>query len=61
MNSDLAKLRAKIDGVDARLVKLLNERTKLVLGIGKLKHATGEEIYAPDREEAVFQIGRAHV
>ena len=37
------------------MVKLLNDRTKLALEIGKLKHESGGEIYAPDREEAVLQ------
>ncbi len=55
MKADLAKLRAQIDAIDARLVKLLNDRTKLVLGIGKIKHEAGGEIYAPDREEAVLR------
>jgi len=34
---------------------LLNERTKLVLEIGKIKHESGGEIYAPDREDAVLR------
>ncbi len=55
MKADLAKLRTQIDAIDARLVKLLNERTELVLEIGKIKRAAGGEIYAPDREEAVLR------
>lgn len=55
MNPKLQQLRQRIDAIDAKLVRLLNDRTKFVLEIGKLKHATGGEIYAPDREEAVFQ------
>lgn len=55
MKDKLQQLRSKIDEVDSKLVRLLNDRTKLVLEIGKVKHAVGGEIYAPDREEAVFQ------
>jgi chorismate mutase/prephenate dehydratase len=36
-------------------VQLLNDRTKLVLKIGEIKHTTGDEIYAPDREESVLR------
>lgn len=55
----LDELRARIDAMDARLVELLNERTKAVLGIGALKKETGGEIYAPARERAVFDRIRA--
>ena len=55
MKKKLQQFRSKIDGIDSKLVRLLNERTKLVLEIGKIKHAAGEEFYAPDREEAVLR------
>ena len=55
MKDKLQQLRSRIDEIDRRLVRTLNDRTKYVLEIGKLKHATGSEIYAPDREEAVFR------
>jgi chorismate mutase/prephenate dehydratase len=55
MKEKLQRLRSRIDAIDARLVRLLNERTRLVLEIGKLKHAGGDEIYAPDREDAVLR------
>ncbi len=51
----LAELRQAIDRCDAQIVRLLNERTRHVLEIGKLKHAAGHEIYAPQRERAVLQ------
>jgi len=55
MKDKLQPLRSKIDELDAKLVQLLNERTKLVLQIGKIKEASGEEVYAPEREEAVLR------
>src|SRR5881398_1915844 len=51
--------RKAIDKLDAKIVKLLNERTRHVLEIGAIKLKAGEEIYAPHRELAVLQrLGR---
>src|SRR5206468_3984148 len=47
--------RKAIDRLDAKIVKLLNERTQHVLEIGAIKLKAGEEIYAPHRELAVLQ------
>ena len=46
--------RKAIDKLDARIVRLLNERTRHVLAIGGIKLAAGEEIYVPHRERAVL-------
>ena len=51
----LPEHRQAIDALDAQIVKLINERTKHVLEIGALKVKAGQEIYAPQRERAVFQ------
>jgi chorismate mutase/prephenate dehydratase len=47
--------RQAIDQLDAKIVELLNERTRHVLAIGDIKLKAGEEIYAPHRERAVFE------
>jgi len=47
--------RKAIDKLDARIVRLLNERTEHVLEIGAIKLRAGEEVYAPHRELAVLQ------
>src|SRR5213595_2649708 len=47
--------RKAIDKLDAKIVKLLSERTRHVLEIGAIKLKAGEEIYAPHRELAVLQ------
>lgn len=52
---DLAALRVQIDSIDQRLIKLLAERSELVVGIGKAKQAAGIPIYAPHREAAVLE------
>ncbi len=56
---NLKKHRKKIDGIDAKVISLLNERAGVSLSIGKdkLKHKKG--IYAPDREKEIFKRIRA--
>lgn len=51
----LADARKKIDRIDMRLVKLLNERARMVVEIGKLKRAGNTPIYAPHREAEVLE------
>ncbi len=51
---NLDKLRTQIDSLDSDIVRLLNERIKVVLQIGEAKKETGAEIYVPSRERAVF-------
>jgi chorismate mutase/prephenate dehydratase len=46
--------RKAIDKLDARIVKLLNARTRHVLAIGDIKRRAGEEVYAPHREQAIL-------
>lgn len=50
----LEELRKKIDGLDERLVELINQRAQIVMEIGRLKAAVSTPIYAPDREKAVL-------
>ncbi len=50
----LEELRKKIDELDHQLVKLLNERARVVVEIGKLKSKTDKPVYSPDREKEVF-------
>jgi chorismate mutase/prephenate dehydratase len=50
----LEKLRSQINKLDLQLVKLLNERARIVVEIGKLKNKTGKPVYSPDREKEVF-------
>jgi len=50
----LEELRNQIDQLDKQLIKLLNERARVVIEIGKLKAQAGKPIYAPDREKEVL-------
>lgn len=52
---NIADHRKAIDKIDEQIVKLLNDRTRHVLGIGAIKIKAGEEIYAPHRESAVLR------
>ena len=46
--------RRKIDEIDRRLVELLNERSRCVVEIGRIKQASGDALYQPDREKQVL-------
>jgi len=50
----LADCRRRIDEVDLKLLDLLNERTRIVEEIGKVKEELGLPIYEPKRENDVF-------
>jgi chorismate mutase / prephenate dehydratase len=52
---DLESLRRQIDTVDEQIVRLLNERAKVVVEVGKIKRESNAPIYAPDREKAVLE------
>jgi len=54
---ELDRLRQNIDSVDEVLVKLLNQRAKWAIEVGRVKKAAGLPIYQPDREAKVV----AHV
>lgn len=51
----LAECRRRIDDVDLRLLKLLNERTSIVEEIGRIKQSLSLPIYEPKREDQVFE------
>lgn len=51
---NLADWRRRIDEIDKKLVKLLNERSQCALEIGKLKQAAKLPLYQPDRENEVL-------
>lgn len=59
---DLDKLRNQIDLIDQQLVKLLNERAKVVIEVGEFKKRSksAPPIYAPDRERAVMDRIKTH-
>jgi chorismate mutase-like protein len=50
----LEEFRVLVDDVDRRIVALLNERTRVVENIGRVKRQTNLPIYEPKREDQVF-------
>src|SRR5688572_30602707 len=59
-SAPLAQLRSKIDGVDARIHGLLNERALLARQVGVSKHADGHTVddYRPEREAQGLRMAR---
>ena len=47
--------RVQIDDVDRRIVELLNERTRVVEEIGRVKRDAKLPVYEPKREVQVFE------
>ena len=52
---EIEALRQRIDELDERLVRLLNDRAGCALEIGRIKQALGLEIYQPEREREVLR------
>lgn len=50
----LDEWRKKIDEIDLKLVKLLNDRAQYAAEIGKIKLTLGLDAYSPEREEEVM-------
>jgi len=50
----LTRYRERIDEVDRRLVRLLNERTRIVEELGRLKEELELPVYEPKREDEVY-------
>jgi chorismate mutase len=47
-------VRERIDSIDDELLRLFNERAKLVLEIGRMKKDQGLPIHIPSREEEII-------
>ena len=50
----LEKLRSRIDELDSELLKLLNERAKCVIKIGKIKQKEKKDVLVPLREKELL-------
>ena len=50
----LKKLRSRIDELDSELLKLLNERAKCVINIGKIKQKEKKDVLVPLREKELL-------
>jgi chorismate mutase/prephenate dehydratase len=52
---ELQKLREKIDQIDREILRLLNERSRLALEIGRLKRRRNARAYSPERERQIIE------
>jgi chorismate mutase-like protein len=52
---EISDWRKKIDALDRDLVKLLNERARCAVEIGRIKRLNGLPIQEPNREQEVIQ------
>ena len=51
----IKQLRKEIDRADREIVRLLNHRTRLAAGIGRLKQSDGQPVFVPEREQQVYR------
>jgi chorismate mutase-like protein len=51
---DIADWRRRIDELDSELVRLISERARCALQIGRLKRNSGMPVYEPERERIIF-------
>lgn len=51
----LVDCRQRIDAVDVKILALLNERTRIVEEIGRIKQEMAMPIYEPKREDDVYR------
>jgi len=47
--------RKRIDQIDEKLLELLNERTRCVIEVGKIKKAQNVRIYDPEPEREILR------
>lgn len=59
-NEELDQLRKKVDELNLELLKLINERAKLVQHIGRAKQTQGVHRYNPVRERAMLDNINEH-
>jgi len=50
----LDELRRRIDELDRKIVKLINDRARVVSEIGRLKASASQDVYNATREQAVY-------
>ena len=55
LSMDIGDWRRKIDQLDQELVRLISERARCALEIGRLKQNSSLPVYEPDRERIIFE------
>lgn len=54
MQENINKIRVEIDKIDNQIRDLINQRAKLAIEIGKIKHAMKLKTHVPEREAEVL-------
>ncbi len=54
-NSELEKLRDKIDAIDSEILELLNKRAEIAIEIANIKRKANLKFYSPERERAIIE------
>lgn len=52
-DKEIDRIRERIDEIDDRLLRLLNDRATLVVELAKLKHEHGLQLFDPERERQI--------
>ena len=52
---EIDKLRKKINKIDSKIIRLIDERVKVVKKIGKIKKKAGIRVFQPAREKIVLE------
>lgn len=52
--STIQELRSRIDDIDDSILKLLNDRSKVVLEVGRLKSGNNLDFHVPGRERQIY-------
>lgn len=53
--STIQELRSRIDAIDDNILKLLNERSQVVLEVGRLKSGKNLDFHVPGRERQIYE------
>lgn len=53
---DICEWRKRIDELDLRLLRLLNERAGCAIAIGRIKRELSIPVYDPDRESEIVRL-----
>jgi len=54
-DSRIEELRRRVDEVDLELIRILNERARIVQEIGSIKGDAGKPLFDPRREEEILR------
>ena len=57
---DIGDWRNRIDALDLELLRMLNERARCAIEIGKIKRKRNMPIYDPKREEQIIATALSH-